>query len=368
MAVISLLKKLNSQEIDFYNHPCSSLSDNAKINYLKGISIVANEDTVISKSEIEYLNILVDRFNLTNEQVKGLLKEIKKPNKDMLYNIITTIKAYKLEQHFILDCLLISHVDGEYDKREKKLIQNYETTLNISEKESKELNKFFKYLKSNNDEKIASLFQSSSKLKESHFAYLMAYYNINLLKYQEEPIKVDDFGFEFEELKIRRGCLKNATHILKHPISNKNFTIFLNDMLQKNLIKVDKKGNTLAANSKRILLSYKNKDIILHNKQFISKKSAENNMVVYVTFSAALMFISWINKKLNTNYRLTEFRSDRYNNLSLDDISNFIVGHELFIKDGRYSKKNTSNLIGLSNCSSVPFEFSSNNSSFRMMY
>jgi hypothetical protein len=176
------------------------------------------------------------------------------------------------------------------------------------------------------------------------------------------------FDFNFIEPIIRHGDFKNASKILKNPISNLQYATFLNAMLDKELIKFDTKGNVITNNSNRILLSKQHKEIIFKDDIFEVVRNFNDSEVVYITFSGAFMFIEWINELLNTDYKLTELQSDRFHNLSLDDLNHCLVQNELFIKDGKYSKKNKKHLLGLSSCSSVDFNYYSKSSSFRFMY
>ena len=104
MPIASLLKKIKVQNLGFSDHPCDKLDLHTKINYLKGISLIANEDDDINKNEIEYLNILVRSFHLTSEEVKGILKLAKNPSEEMIYEIIETFKTHTIKYNFIIDC------------------------------------------------------------------------------------------------------------------------------------------------------------------------------------------------------------------------------------------------------------------------
>lgn len=367
MATISFLKQLKKQDDFFVEHPCDTLEITDKLNYIKGLSLIANEDGDISSHEIEYLNTLVRSFHLDNNHVKGILKEIKNPTQEMLVSVVDSITSKNLEYFFILDAIAIAKADGDFDEEEKALIKQYESVFDLEKKESKELFKVSKFLHSKNTNKLSKLFESSQFLNQEDFNYLFNYYNIALTKQiKEYDRKI--FNFEFEKPLIRHGSLKNATKLLSKPINNAQFTTFLNASFTQGLILLDKKNNIITAKSRRVLLSKRNKDIYFKNDTFKINKSCENKKINFVTFTGALMFIDWINKTLNTNYKITELQSDKYHNLSIDDLNKCFVENELFIKDGKYSKRNTTDLIGLSRCSNVKFEYNSASSTFRFMY
>lgn len=366
MAVASLLKKMKVQDLGFTNHPCDKQDTQTKINYLKGISLIANEDDDISHNEIKYLNILVRSFHLSNDEVKGILKLAKNPSEEMIHNIIETFQSNDIKYNFIIDCFAIADIDGNFDDEEKELIEQYEELFNITKMESEELYNIFTFLKHKNSSKLLALFEKSNFFKKNDFDYLIDYYKLDLSKeFKDGDIKA--FTFEFAMPHIRHGNLKNATKISVKPINNLQFSIFLNDLYAKEKIIFSKNKDILSADSKKLILSHRNKTIHFKDSFFKPKKFTKKEKVVFVTFTGALMFIDWVNETFGKTYKLTELQADKYNNLSMDDLNDYLLDNELIIRNNQYAINSNSNILKISTQSTVDSNYFSDSSSFRII-
>ncbi|SFV74735.1 hypothetical protein MNB_SM-3-1450 [hydrothermal vent metagenome] len=369
MAVASLLKKIELQERGFVNHPASKLDEETRINYLRGIALIANEDNDISKNEIEYLDILIKSLHLSHQQIKDILHFVKHPKAKSVYEIILTFQSNPVKYNFLLDSLAIADVDGHLDDEEEDLIEEYVSLLQITPQESEELYQIFHYLKKKEAEKLVELFAKSQFFKEEDFEYLINYYKLNLhiaKNFKRTDIKA--FSFDFIKPHIRHGGLRDADELATHPINNFQFCLFLNAMYARELIEFDAENNIIATANKKLVLSKHNIHIQFKNNLFQPKRFTKKERLVYVSFNGALMFVEWLNELLDTQYKVTEIQSDKYDNLSVEEFHQYLVDGELYIQNGEYMTKTVKKgLLSLISHKKVELNYSSEHTCFRIM-
>ena len=310
MALLDLIKKVKVQTLSFEKHPARKLSDEDKIHYLNGLAIVANIDGNIDEREKEYLTILLNSFDLSDDLLESAIDFAKNPDEQTLVDMIKSFSNKNIKYTFLIDAMIIANRDGIFDESEKALIDEYFDMFKITEDEKKDLKYIFKLFYTQDGNGLYRHFKKDYrykpyKINPKIFEYLLEYYGIDMkyeLKKEEE--KILDFKFFEPDLG---GDVSNNYKIMEKPVSNAQFVIFLNALLIDSLIEVED-NKVFDAKTKTLLMDLNNSDIeYIDNKFVVDKQENEDNRITGITYNFASRFIGWVSKYKNENYEILRF-------------------------------------------------------------
>ena len=328
MALLDLIKKVKVQTLSFEKHPARKLSDEDKIHYLNGLAIVANIDGNIDEREKEYLTILLNSFDLSDDLLESAIDFAKNPDEQTLVDMIKSFSNKNIKYTFLIDAMIIANRDGIFDESEKALIDEYFDMFKITEDEKKDLKYIFKLFYTQDGNGLYRHFKKDYrykpyKINPKIFEYLLEYYGIDMkyeLKKEEE--KILDFKFFEPDLG---GEVSNNYKIMEKPVSNAQFVIFLNALLIDSLIEVED-NKVFDAKTKTLLMDLNNSDIeYIDNKFVVDKQENEDNRITGITYNFASRFIGWVSKYKNENYEILRFSARNKVNYAYINVKDFPV-------------------------------------------
>jgi len=390
MAVLDLIKKVKVQTLSFEKHPCRDLDMETKVHYLNALALIANEDGAIDEKEEEYLTILINSFDLSEDTLSECIEFAKNPDESQLVEMMDAFGTKDLKYNLILDAMLIAQRDGTFSDTEKALIEQYFEMFKISEKEAEDLKYIFEMFHAQDGNRLYRYFTRIAYIKKELFEYLFKYYKIDFeyeLKEDERKTLIFDFFIpEFET-----GGLYNGSELTTKHINNAQFIIFLNHLYLEKKIVIDDDNIVIINNSNRTKLMALTDNYIFFddkNNDFTVIYNKWDNAVHNISIASAIMYVEWINKFLNTNYSLVQLWGTAYWSNSRRKWTNFgqvkihkgIEKNEFALfsavydtDDSKYMEINNRKIL-INNSSfmhlddlSVANDFISKDTSFRMM-
>jgi len=182
MDLMEMLQKVTNEALSFENHPCVELDEDIKIQYLNALTVIANiDDGEISKNKIEYLEILINSFGLSDDILDSFIEFAKSPDKDSIVEMILAFNTKDIKYNLIIDSLVIANRDDNYSDNAKDIINQYFIMLKLSQKEKEDLENIFKMI---NDKDETALAKYSLKKSIEQFDYILEYYDIKELNTQ----------------------------------------------------------------------------------------------------------------------------------------------------------------------------------------
>ena len=330
MSALDLLKKVKVQTLSFEKHPCRELDQEQMIHYLNGLALITNEDENVCEKEREYLSILINSFGLSEDMLETFVNFAENPDEKLILDMMQSFMNKDIKYNFMIDAMMIASVDGDFDEKEKAIIEQYFEMFKITPDEAKDLRYLYESFYTQNGNALYRYFKKEDKgkpykIKEELFQYLLDYYQIDMayeLKEDEKKI----LTFEFFKPTFNNDLMRlvGAKEITIKAVNNAQFCIFLNDKYLSKEIELYG-DNTIIVDmkNKKLLLDFRNSDILLENGIFkVNNSKNEENKVTGITYKIAKDFINWISKKHNITYKLSEFWGDSYRN---DGDGNFDV-------------------------------------------
>jgi len=332
MSILDIVKKVKIETLSFEKHPCKALDEEIIIHYLNGLALVAQIDKISDKRK-EYLEILLNSFELSEEVLESCIEFAKNPDEKMILNMMQAFVKREIKYNFIIDALMIAGIDGEMTDEQKTLIQEYMEMFKLTKKEQEDLiylyekfyhqdgNALFRYFRRNENE----------FMKEELFYYLIDYYKIDF-KYELQQIEKKLLKLEFFKPSFPMGSLGDeAKEIMSKPVNNELFALFLNDMYLNK--KIEKNGDDEFAEveSKDLVFNPKNSKIEFKNNRFIITNPKDlSTKATGMTLKGISMFIQWIEKANNEKYKLSSFT---YDAIYMNDFKNPIFGEFYYSYD-----------------------------------
>ena len=307
MAVLDLIKKVKVQTLSFENHPCRDLDMETKVHYLNALALVSNEDGTIAEEEKEYLAILINSFGLSADTLSEYIEFAKNPDESQLVEMMNAFSTKDIKYNLMVDAMMIAQRDGEFSESEKALIEQYFEMFKISEQEAKDLTDIFEMLHAQDARGLSRYFNRNKRIKQSLFTYFIEYYKIDLeyaLKEEEKEL----LTFKWFQPSFGNGGLEDAKEIMKEPISNAQFFIYLNARYDANSITVEENRVLLNDEEKTPLMELEYSDISFVNGEFrIEDSTKDDEKITGITAKAVEDFVQWINDVENCEYKIVRF-------------------------------------------------------------
>jgi uncharacterized tellurite resistance protein B-like protein len=380
MSALSLLKKLKVQTLSFEKHPCRELDQEVMVHYLNGLALITNEDEKVCEKEREYLSILINSFELTEDMLETFVNFAENPDEKLILDMMQSFATKDIKYNLMVDCMMIANIDGRLHENEKAVIEQYFEMFKITKKEAEDLRYIYEMFYTQNGNALYRYFKRNEYMKIELFQYLLDYYEIDMayeLKEDEKKI----LTFEFFKPTFEKGSLGNgATEIMTKPINNAQFCIYLNSAFMDKIIEIDGNGKVVDSESKNLLMDLNNSDIEFEDGEFIINNAEdEEKKITGVTLLCVIYFIEWISNE-NIKYSLPHFHVNYHSD---QDSDNYIFGSIFndypISKEFYYTSAKSKNDEGfrISPKNTVPHFFASNPSkiggrssataSFRMM-
>lgn len=313
MSALDLLKKVKVQTLSFEKHPCRELDQEQMIHYLNGLALITNEDENVCEKEREYLSILINSFGLSEDMLETFVNFAENPDEKLILDMMQSFMNKDIKYNFMIDAMMIASVDGDFDEKEKAIIEQYFEMFKITPDEAKDLRYLYESFYTQNGNALYRYFKKEDKgkpykIKEELFQYLLDYYQIDMayeLKEDEKKI----LTFEFFKPTFESGGLGDgATEIMTKPVNNAQFCIFLNSAFMANTIEIDGNGKVVDSKSKDLLMDLDNSDIEFKDNEFIINSAEdEEKKITGITYVMAEMFIEWVSKYNDEKYYISSF-------------------------------------------------------------
>ena len=196
MSALSLLKKIKVQTLSFEKHPCRELDQEQMVHYLNGLALVTNEDETVCDKEKEYLSILINSFGLSEEMLETFVDFAENPDEKLLLDMMQSFMTKEIKYNLIIDAMMIASIDGNFDEKEKALINEYFEMFKISKKEAEDLRYIYEMFYAQDGNALFRYFKRNEYMKVELFQYLLDYYKIDMAyELVEDEKKILTFEF-----------------------------------------------------------------------------------------------------------------------------------------------------------------------------
>ena len=325
MGALDLIKKVKIQTLSFEKHPCKDLELVQKLHYLNGLSLVAHEDGEISEKEREYLSILLTSFDLQKEQLEELVEFAQNPDEESILELMQAFSTKEIKYNFMIDAMMLASVDGNFDAKERAVIEQYFEMFKISKNEQDALNYLYTLFYTQDGGGLFRYFTKHSYFKKELFEYLLDYYKIDfayeLKEDEKKTLELEFFRPDSESAYAVK--LANAIEIAVKPINNAQFCIYINYALMQEEIELNGDDMVVDSKEKYLLFNPQNSEIVYDKKSntFVVNPDKEKDKITGVTPIIAQRFTAWLSAYHNIKYSVTNFEYDRNN----DNVDSFTV-------------------------------------------
>ncbi|MEO8794711.1 MAG: TerB family tellurite resistance protein [Daejeonella sp.] len=126
------------------NELLNGFSADEKTAYLTSIASIATADHSASQEEKDYLNLLSEKANLTDEQKKQVIKSAASNNEENLKVSLDKLKNSELKYSLMTDLSNFAESDGNFTDDEKQNISKIAEYLGINQEQMSAINAFVK--------------------------------------------------------------------------------------------------------------------------------------------------------------------------------------------------------------------------------
>ena len=197
MSALDLIKKAKTQVTKFEKHPAKDMEIEKKLHYLNGLALVMNEDDDISDKEKDYISILINSFELSNEHIDSVIEFAKNPDANAVIDMLGSFEGTDIKNTFLLDCIILAGRDGEIDNKEKTIISEYKEALSISNEEIENYYVLYDLILKNDISGINELLLQKKTLKVELFQYILDYNNLDI---SDDILRFDSLFHKMEKL------------------------------------------------------------------------------------------------------------------------------------------------------------------------
>jgi uncharacterized tellurite resistance protein B-like protein len=273
------------------------------IHYLNGLALIASADGNICEKEKEYLKILINSFGLAEEMLETFVNFAENPDEDLVQDMMEAFATKDIKYNFMMDCMMISSRDGNFDESEKEIIEEYFEMFKITKKEADDLKYIFEMFHTQDGNALYRYFKRNEYMKIELFQYLLDYYQIDMAY----EVTVDEkklLEFEFFKPTFKSGKLGlDCEEIMTKPINNAQFCIFLNSAYMSKQIAIDGNGKVVDNVTKNIVMDLDLSKIKFDGKLF-NTECSDDDWLKATGMTTVLVdaFLNWINEKYDSEY------------------------------------------------------------------
>jgi len=214
-------------------HPLKELDSEIKNDYIKGLVFVAIEDENFSEEEKSYITALMQNIGVDEALLSEFEAFAQDPDEDALMEFMDRLKAFDedLKINFLIEVIVISFKDGEFDESEQEMFNDYVDMLELEDK--KEIITYIALALANKDTDLALSIYTADKEFFNKYNYMFEMIGIDV---EKELQKV--FSWEWVKLKVKNGrfiidynTLVNEHFVADSPVSIQQYCIFLNSTI-----------------------------------------------------------------------------------------------------------------------------------------
>ncbi len=277
-------------------HPLVNAEESIKKDYVKGLVFIAIEDGNFSEEEKTYILALMKNISLDESLLSEFESFASEPDEDELLAFMDRLKAFEedLKVNFLIEVVCIAFKDGNFDEKEQSMFDDYLEFLEIQDKKDDIM--YISLALVNKDIDLALSLYTVKKEFLKKYDYMFEILNINIEKELSSVYDLDLF-----ELILTEGELSNnARYVMKNPVTNRQFCIFLNGFNIKNKLLISEDHKGIYHSKKRNLLMYLNYSDIEYDDIFKVKENDKmNNKITGMTYACIYNFVEWINTFLD---------------------------------------------------------------------
>jgi len=290
--ILEVIGNIKTSE-NFKNHPISDFSLELKMHYLNGLALLMNVDGEIHEKEKEYLLSLIDISEMgRDDTLNNLLDFCRNPDKGSVKEMIEELKKdLKVSKLFLLDSFVISEKDDHFHEREKGFISKMSEIFSISTDMISILENIATALKVKDRVFIITLLLDNFSLYEEVSSFLAAFG----MDIKDEFQKL--FDFQFEHWEFEEGNIIYNNSVLINPVSNIQFSQFLNYFYYKKAVKKGENPSQFVQ-GESLLIDLDHSDISFTDGIFLCSEDKRSNPVTGITYPGASLFVKWVNEKI----------------------------------------------------------------------
>lgn len=120
----------------------SGYSDSEKGAYLSAIASIATADRSASEEEMQFLELMADSAELSDEEKQRIITAANETSGDELKSSLDVLKNSDLRFSLLTDLVAFAESDQNYSEEEKKNIQGIAEYLNVNQEQFSTINQF----------------------------------------------------------------------------------------------------------------------------------------------------------------------------------------------------------------------------------
>jgi len=315
--ILGMINEAVKEANAFDAHPMCDVSLEERLLYLQGLGLIMHSDGNIGSDEVEYLHILIKSFGMDKSTIDCFISFAEQPDKDTIQAFFQTFSDSKYASVFILDALMIAHTDGNFDHKEKTVIEKMCENLNITAGLKSDIFCFHECIQTGNLDS-ATVYFNSDHFPPELYQYIFEYYNVDLneivnnaknsrriylkqsitKEFTSEKINWgvftygdDDVSFEVSAISYKETEITKT--LVKPTITYAMISPYLQIMFDRGEFEYDKQDNALIYN-RNIIFDLKKHPVVFDsiNRSFqLSSTSSINERVKDLTKSFYIKFI-----------------------------------------------------------------------------
>jgi len=221
-------KAIKKKELEsaLSKHPLRELDEAIKKDYVKGLVFVAIEDENFSEEEKSYITSLMQNIGVDEALLSEFEAFAKEPSEDEILAFMDRLKAFDedLKINFLIEVIVISFKDGEFDESEQEMFNDYVEMLELED--AKDDIMYIALALVNKDIDLALALYTAKKEFFLKYDYMFDMLHIDI---EKELQKV--YNWEWVEFRLERGEVENNNLVASKPVTVQQFCIFLNSSL-----------------------------------------------------------------------------------------------------------------------------------------
>lgn len=302
-----LLKESNNK-INLATHPLFNADESKKKDYFQALVFVCVEDENFSDDEKEYLKISLIAMGLNESLFDEFEKFTQEPDEDELLALVDRLKEFNKDEKFsfLVDVCVVAFKDGDFDKSEMELFDEYLEILEM--RESRQIILYLANIINTKDIDGAISFYTAQKEVFEKFSYMFELLGIDV---EKEMKKI--FVYEWVISNMHQGNIRDNNRAALNPISTREFCIFLNSLLMDNTLVQTPDTTRFITVDKEIMIQgieNTNLEYSEENKLFFYADKIKDEPITGFNHIGAKNYVAWV--KMNSNKYVDMIALDAY--------------------------------------------------------
>ena len=295
MGRFTKLLKEGNNKTNLATHPLFNADESKKKDYFQSLVFVCVEDENFSDEEKEYLKVSLTAMGLDESLFDEFEKFTQNSDEDELLELVKRLKEFSEDEKlsFMVDVCVVAFKDGDFDESEMELFEEYLEMLEM--KEHRQTILYLAQILNEKDIDGAISFYTGQKEIFEKFRYMFELLKIDVAKEMKS-------AYVYEWKNLSENLFIN-NKVALHPVTIRQFSIFLNSMLIENKLFNVPDTDRFKTDDEIIIqeLSDLNLEYDKNNLLFYYDKEDKHSPIIEISWLAQNLYIEWINTHSNSN-------------------------------------------------------------------